>query len=57
LANYGDLEISKLDQLPKGRKPVKTVLLFDDEREKMYEIIKQELDKGDSFCSLSINQI
>ena len=46
LANYGDLDISKLDQLPKGRKPVKTVLLFDDEREKMYEIIKQELNKG-----------
>jgi ATP-dependent DNA helicase RecG len=46
LANYGDLDISKLDQLPKGRKSVKTILLFDDEREKMYEIIKQELDKG-----------
>ncbi len=46
LANYGDLDISKLDQLPKGRKPVKTVLLFDDEREKLYEIVKEELDKG-----------
>ncbi len=46
LANYGDLDISKLDQLPKGRKPVKTVLLFYNEREKLYEIVKEELDKG-----------
>ncbi|WP_028950068.1 ATP-dependent DNA helicase RecG [Sulfurihydrogenibium subterraneum] len=46
LAYYGDLDISKLDELPKGRKPVKTVILFERERDKLYSVIKQELEKG-----------
>lgn len=46
LANYGDLDISKLDELPKNRKPVKTVILFEDEREKLYGLVQQELLKG-----------
>lgn len=46
LANYGDLDLSKLDQLPKNRKPVKTILLYDDEREKLYQAVRQELSKG-----------
>lgn len=46
LAYYGDLDISKLDELPKGRKPVKTVILFEKERDKLYSVIKQELEKG-----------
>jgi ATP-dependent DNA helicase RecG len=46
LAYYGDLDISKLDELPKGRKPVKTVILFERERDKLYSILKEELKKG-----------
>ncbi|MGC9188399.1 MAG: ATP-dependent DNA helicase RecG [Sulfurihydrogenibium sp.] len=46
LAYYGDLDVSKLDELPKGRKPVKTVILFEKERGKLYEILRQELEKG-----------
>jgi ATP-dependent DNA helicase RecG len=46
LAIFGDLDVSIIDELPAGRKPVKTVLLFDDEREGMYKKIKEELEKG-----------
>ncbi len=46
IANYGDLDVSKLDELPAGRKPVKTILLFDDERKVLYERIRKELDAG-----------
>lgn len=46
LANYGDLDISKLDELPKNRKPIKTLLLYEDEREKLYSFVEDELKKG-----------
>ncbi|NPA53289.1 MAG: ATP-dependent DNA helicase RecG [Aquificae bacterium] len=46
LAIFGDLDVSIIDELPAGRKPVKTILLFDDEREGMYKKIRQELEKG-----------
>ncbi len=43
---YGDLDLSIINQLPKGRKPVKTILIYDDERKSMYKKIREELDKG-----------
>ncbi len=46
LAIFGDLDVSIIDELPAGRKPVRTVLLFDDEREGMYRKIREELEKG-----------
>ncbi len=46
MAYYGDLDISILNELPAGRKPVKTILLFDDERQSLYKKIREELDKG-----------
>ena len=46
MAHYGDLDLSLLKELPKGRKPVETKLIFDDERKALYEKIKSELDKG-----------
>ena len=46
LALFGDLDVSIINELPAGRKPVKTVLLFDDEREGMYKKIREELEKG-----------
>ncbi len=46
LALFGDLDVSIINELPAGRKPVKTVLLYDDEREGMYKKIKEELEKG-----------
>ncbi len=46
IANFGDLDVSIIKQMPKGRKPVKTILLYDDEREVLYKEIRKELEKG-----------
>jgi ATP-dependent DNA helicase RecG len=43
---YGDLDISIIDELPKGRKPIITKFLFEDERERIHEFLKGELLKG-----------
>ncbi len=43
---YGDLDISVLDELPPGRQPVRTLLRHDGERNKVYDLVKSELDKG-----------
>ncbi len=46
LANFGDLDVSIIKEMPEGRKPVKTMLFFDDERKVLYKKIKDELNKG-----------
>ncbi|MEO0527181.1 MAG: ATP-dependent DNA helicase RecG [Bacteroidota bacterium] len=43
---YGDLDISIIDELPPGRKPVKTVHRFDANRLKVFQFIKDEIKKG-----------
>ncbi|MGS2739195.1 ATP-dependent DNA helicase RecG [Sinomicrobium sp. M5D2P17] len=43
---YGDLDISVIDELPPGRKPVKTVHRFDSNRLKVFRFLKEEIAKG-----------
>jgi ATP-dependent DNA helicase RecG len=43
---YGDLELSVIDELPAGRKPIKTVHRFDSDRLKVFGFIRQQLDEG-----------
>ncbi|WP_242158491.1 ATP-dependent DNA helicase RecG [Aestuariivivens sediminis] len=43
---YGDLDISVIDELPPGRKPVKTVHRFDKNRLNVFRFIKDEIAKG-----------
>ena len=43
---YGDLDISVIDELPPGRKPVKTVHRFDGNRLRVFGFIKDEIKKG-----------
>lgn len=43
---YGDLDISVIDELPPGRKPIKTVHRFDSNRLKVFGFIKDEINKG-----------
>ena len=43
---YGDLDISVIDELPPGRKPVKTVHRFDSNRLKVFAFLKDEIRKG-----------
>ncbi len=43
---YGDLNKSIINELPPGRKPIKTVHLTDAQRMKLYRFIKKEIDEG-----------
>ena len=43
---YGDLDISIIDELPPGRKPVKTVHRYDKNRLKVFQFIRDEIKKG-----------
>ena len=46
LTIYGDLDITLLDEMPKGRKPVITTTVTKDTQEKMYEHVRSELIAG-----------
>lgn len=43
---YGDLDISIIDQLPPGRKPVRTRIVPEDKRQDMYGFLRSEVKKG-----------
>lgn len=43
---YGDLDTSVIDELPKGRKPIQTILRFDASRLAVYGFLKNEIAKG-----------
>lgn len=43
---YGDLDVSVIDELPPGRKPIQTVHRYDSNRLKVWKFIKDEIAKG-----------
>ncbi|RXG28387.1 ATP-dependent DNA helicase RecG [Leeuwenhoekiella marinoflava] len=43
---YGDLDVSVIDELPPGRKAIKTVHRFDNNRLKVFGFIRDEIKKG-----------
>ena len=43
---YGDLDVSVIDELPPGRKPVTTVMRYETDREKVYRFVGQQLRLG-----------
>lgn len=43
---YGDLEVSIIDQLPPGRKPVRTIHMSETKREKVYQFMAEEIAQG-----------
>ncbi len=43
---YGDLDVSVIDELPPGRKPVTTIMRYDKDREAMYHFVGQQLRQG-----------
>ena len=43
---YGDLDVSVIDQLPAGRKPIKTVHFYESGRLRMFGFMKEEIAKG-----------
>jgi ATP-dependent DNA helicase RecG len=46
LTDYSELEVSKITDLPPGRKPVRTVVKPESRRDEVYDLIRQELDQG-----------
>lgn len=44
---YGDLDLSVLDEMPQGRRPVKTYLIDPPKRERAYGFIRKHLDMGE----------
>jgi ATP-dependent DNA helicase RecG len=46
LTLYGDLDLSLLDEMPKGRKKIITKIINPDEREETYSFIKNQIQKG-----------
>lgn len=43
---YGDLDVSVIDELPPGRKPVETLLRFEEQHESVYRLVGRELKQG-----------
>ena len=43
---YGDLDVSVIDELPPGRKPIKTLHYYEDHQGKLYDGIRNQLDEG-----------
>jgi len=43
---YGDLDISIIDELPAGRKPIKTVHFFENQRLRVFGFMREEIAKG-----------
>lgn len=55
LTVYGELDVSVLNELPKGRKPIKTKLWSPNSRAQLYELMEAELKTGRQgyvICSL-----
>ncbi|NDV96826.1 ATP-dependent DNA helicase RecG [Dysgonomonas sp. 521] len=43
---YGDLDVSVIDELPPGRKPIQTIHQYDKKRGALYESIRKQLREG-----------
>ncbi len=46
LTAYGDLDVSVIDSLPPGRKPIETSLWTESSKEKMHQFLEEQLQKG-----------
>jgi len=46
LTVYGDLDLSVIDELPPGRKPITTIFKTEEKRHQVYQYIKNQINKG-----------
>lgn len=46
LTIYGDLDISVMDEMPAGRQPIETHIIFPTERERIYTLIRSQVAEG-----------
>ncbi len=43
---YGDLDVSVINEMPPGRKPIKTMHFFDSERSKVFAFMRSQIKEG-----------
>ncbi|MEK7748715.1 MAG: ATP-dependent DNA helicase RecG, partial [Bacteroidota bacterium] len=43
---YGDLDVSVIDEMPANRKPVRTATRLEDQKPKVYDFVKDEVQRG-----------
>ena len=43
---YGDLDVSIIDEMPPGRKPIQTLLIGEEKRYAMHRFLEKEIEKG-----------
>jgi ATP-dependent DNA helicase RecG len=43
---YGDLDVSIIDEMPADRKPIKTAIRLEHQKEKVYQFVKEEVRRG-----------
>jgi ATP-dependent DNA helicase RecG len=46
LTIYGDLDLSVIDEIPPGRKEIKTTIIKPSDREKLYQLIRNQVKEG-----------
>ena len=46
MTQYGDLDVSKIDELPPGRKPIQTIHLYQEQRLRLLSFMKKEIAAG-----------
>jgi ATP-dependent DNA helicase RecG len=46
LTVYGDLDVSIIDELPLHRKPIKTILKYEEEKESVYAFVRDQISAG-----------
>ncbi|GAP99235.1 ATP-dependent DNA helicase RecG [Leptolyngbya sp. NIES-2104] len=46
LTLHGDLDVSQIDELPPGRKPIQTTVLTGRDRQQAYDLMKREIAQG-----------
>ena len=46
LTDYAELDVSKITDLPPGRRPVRTLVKPDSRRDEVFDLVRGELDKG-----------
>lgn len=46
LTVYGDLDVSVIDEMPAHRKPIKTGVRMEDQKEKVYQFVREEILRG-----------
>jgi len=51
LTVYGDLDLSLIDKMPKGKRKVKTLIVPQRDRGKTYQIVREEIKKGKQIFS------